>query len=252
MTENLIALKSSTLEDFRNLNGISAELIWSLDYREYVNIHQDKFVQTRFDLDTLPVLRFGEGKRRGEFDKENSRDLYNSLSHLSAVEATDERLWVSLSLGHYREYFHNRWPLGKNADLENHLDNHLFAPDVRRRFRDQALARLWWVGRFVKRNLGQVEDKAYSVLFDIESDVLSQFQTRPALFSVSSLARAIVEVSFEAFLNPNSKEKISYDRDRFRDFLIETMKLFIVRLKRPLMTISPWPRPVLNPRRDVR
>jgi hypothetical protein len=128
---------------------------------------------------------------------------------------------VSLSLGHYREYFHNRWPLGKNADLENHLDNHLFAPDVRRRFRDQALARLWWVGRFVKRNLGQVEDKAYSVLFDIESDVLSQFQTRPALFSVSSLARAIVEVSFEAFLNPNSKEKISYDRDRFRDFLIE-------------------------------
>lgn len=219
MTDKLIALKSKTLEDFRNSNFITGESIWDIDYKEYVKAHPDSFVETRIDLGSLPILKWGSGKQRGEFDKENSKNLYEALSHLSAVEAADERLWVSLSIGHYSDYLHNRWPLGKNTDIDTHLNNHLFAPDTRRRFRDQALARLWWVGRFVNRNLTQVEDKAYAVLFDIEADVLSQFTTRPTLVSVSSLARAVVEVSYEAFLNPSSAKRKSYDRDQFRDFL---------------------------------
>jgi hypothetical protein len=221
MTEKLMALKSKTLEDFRNSNFITGEAIWNIDYRKYVLDNPDYFVETRIDLEILPVLKWGSGKQRGEFDKENSKNLYKALSHLSAVEAADERLWVSLSLGHFSEYLHNRWPLGKNTDIDTHLNNHVFAPDTRRRFRDQALARLWWVGRFVNRNLSQVEDKAYAVLFDIEADVLSQFTTRPTLVSVSSLANAVVEVSHEAFINPSSMKKRTYDRGRFRDFLKE-------------------------------
>jgi hypothetical protein len=221
MTNKLMALKSTTLEDFRNSNFITGESIWNIDYVEYVSAHPDDFVETRIDLDKLPELKWGSGKQRGEFDKQNSRNLYESLSHLSAIEAADERLWVSLSLGRYSEYLHNRWPLGKNTDIDTHLNNHVFAPDTRRRFRDQALARLWWVGRFVNRNLSEVEEKAYAVLFDIESDVLSQFTTRPTLVSVSSLARAVVEVSHEAFINTSSVKKRTYDRDIFRDFLKE-------------------------------
>ena len=219
MTDKLIALKSKTLEDFRNSNFITGESIWNMDYKEYVNAHPDSFVESRIELGNLPVLKWGSGKQRGEFDKENSKNLYEALSHLSAVEAADERLWVSLSIGHYSDYLHNRWPLGKNADIDTHLNNHLFAPDTRRRFRDQALARLWWVGRFVNRNLSQVEDKAFAVLFDIEADVLSQFTTRPTLVSVSALARAVVEVSHEAFIDPSSHDKRTYDRVKFRDFL---------------------------------
>jgi hypothetical protein len=219
MTDKLMALKSKTLEDFRNSNFITGEAIWNIDYSKYVLDNPDYFVETRIDLETLPILKWGAGKQRGAFDKENSKNLYEALSHLSAVEAADERLWISLSLGHFSEYLHNRWPLGKNTDIDTHLNNHLFAPDTRRRFRDQALARLWWVGRFVNRNLSQVEDKSYAVLFDIESDVLSQFTTRPALVSVSSLATAVVEVSHEAFINPSSAKKKTYDRDKFRDFL---------------------------------
>jgi hypothetical protein len=192
-----------------------------MDFDKYVSDHPDDFVQTRIDLQTLPVLEWGAGNRRGEFDKDNARKLYESLSQLSAVEAADERLWVSLALGHYADYFHNRWPCSPKTDLTSHLNSHLFAPDTRRRFRDQAIARLWWVGRFIRRNLADIEDKAYSVFYDIEADVLSQLTTRPTLVSVRHLAKAVIQVSYDGFLNSESSTLRTYSRDGFRKFLIE-------------------------------
>jgi hypothetical protein len=59
MTDKLMALKSKTLEDFRNSNFITGEAIWNIDYRKYVLDNPDYFVETRINLESLPVLKWG-------------------------------------------------------------------------------------------------------------------------------------------------------------------------------------------------
>ena len=43
-------------------------------------------------------------------DRENSKMILNILPNLSPAEATDERLWVTLSLNQFKKYTLIRWP----------------------------------------------------------------------------------------------------------------------------------------------
>jgi hypothetical protein len=212
---SLYALSTEGLEKLRTLKGSDAQKIWGGSLDKLVGEDSGDLSETRFQADSFPKLRLPEG--RENFDKENAAVLYSALSDLTPVEAADERLWVTLALGEYREYLSARWPKSAKVEFSAHLDNHVFATTSRNRFRDQAIARLWWIARFIDRNFSDETEKAYAVFFTLDSDVLSSYLGRPNLVAVPGVARAVVEVAHKAFI---SQEKTApYDRDKFRDFL---------------------------------
>ena len=214
----LQALTSKALEKLRTNEGVTPSELWSGDFDKFVNSNPESFATTRFDTSLFPVLRVGSGREKGKFDKDNAKALYKALPDLTPLEAIDERFWVSVALQIYPDYLRNRWPCSDAAKLDNHLQNHLFATSARKRFRDQAVSRLWWAARFVNRNLQDVSDHAFEVFFDLESDVYSQLSTRPTLVSVKNLAKAVIEVTHGAFLGSGTSSKI-YSREDYRKFL---------------------------------
>lgn len=216
----LQAITSSALEKLRTAESLGVSELWSGDFNNFVASSPDSFATTRFDTALFPTLRVGSGKEKGKFDKENSKALYKALSDLTPVESIDERFWVSVTLLVYPDYLRNRWPCNDLAKLDNHLQNHLFATSARKRFRDQAVSRLWWASRFISRNLQEVSDHAFEVFFDLESDVYSQLSTRPTLVSVKNLAKAVIEVTHGAFLGSGNATKV-YSRDSYRQFLAD-------------------------------
>lgn len=209
------ALSTEALEKLRTLKGSDAQKIWGGTLDKLVGEDSGDLVETRFLENAFPKLRLPVGK--DNFDKENAATLYGALSDLTPVEAADERIWVTLALGEYREYLSARWPKSTKVEFSAHLDNHVFATTSRNRFRDQAIARLWWIARFIERNFSGETDKAYAVFFNLDSDVLTSYLGRPNLVAVPHVARAVVDVAHKAFISKESS--VSYDRDSFRDFL---------------------------------
>ena len=209
------ALSTEGLEKLRTLKSIDPQRIWGNSLDALVASSPGDLVDTRLASDVFPKLIIPNGKNN--FDKENAKSLFSSLSNLSPIEAADERIWVTLALGIYREYLSARWPKSSKVEFDAHLDNHVFATTSRNRFRDQAIARLWWIARFIERNFAEDTEKAYEVFFDLDADVLSSYLGRPNLVSIQAVAQAVVEIAHRAFIP--STNSIRYDRQKFRDFL---------------------------------
>lgn len=209
------SLTTEGLEKLRTLKSLDPQKVWTSSLDLLTQANPEDLVETRFRIDQLPALLIPNGKEN--FDKENAKRLFSSLAFLTPVEAADERIWVSMALGKYRDYLSARWPKSARVEFEAHLDNHVFATTSRNRFRDQAIARLWWIARFIERNFFNDTSKAYSVFFDLDADVLNSYLGRPNLVAVQTVAKSVVEIAYEAFIP--SSNSIRYDRQKFRDFL---------------------------------
>lgn len=209
------ALSTEGLEKLRTLKDLDAQKIWRGTLEELVGDPSQDLVETRFLENKFPKLLLPVGK--DNFDKENAATLYSALRDFTPIEAADERIWVTLALGEYRDYLTARWPKSPKVEFSAHLNNHVFATTSRNRFRDQAIARLWWIARFIERNFSEETEKAYAVFFTLDSDVLTSYLGRPNLVAVPDVARAVVDVAHKSFISPMSA--VSYDRDRFRGFL---------------------------------
>jgi hypothetical protein len=211
---NLIAFKSDALESIRARLSESAESFWNFDFEKAFTENPDDFSETRLPVSVLPELFVPSSS--DNFDRENCVLLYASLSMLDPREAADERIWVSLALDKYKTYTHARWPKSSKVSYENHVKNHIMASTSRNRFRDQAIARLWWIGRYVDRNFSDIPDQAFDVFFALDSDQLNSFLGRPNLAALKPVARAIVRVTHEKFFG---EAKIPYHRKNYREFL---------------------------------
>jgi len=132
-------------------------------------------------------------------EKANSIAIYNALPGLSAAEATDERIWFSLSTGIYREYAFGRWLNAQDSEQKKSADirNHLFASSPRNRFRDHAIARLWWISHYCQKVIGnQDADKALTVL-NLQRRFAGDFLDRSGISNSPGLARAVMRVAFK-------------------------------------------------------
>lgn len=86
----------------------------------------------------------------GKNDRENIKILYNSLKHLTPVQATYESLWVAMINTIYRDYLFNFIDDVKNKknasrSIKNSI---LFSYGIRRSCIVQKLSLLWWIGYF--------------------------------------------------------------------------------------------------------
>lgn len=149
---------------------------------------------------------------------EAGRRLYSNLAFQNTLQSTDERIWVSLTLQHYWQYFKLRWELGSgatSADVTKTIRNHLFCYTNRMRFRDQPLSSLWWRQRYVQKTTPEIAHKAEKLLFDFNSDFPVQFLGRPNISSQPTVATAFFEFIHKLFVEDGRK----YDRILIRNLL---------------------------------
>lgn len=151
------------------------------------------------------------------FDKQNSISTFQVFDFLTPALASDERIWVTLTFRDYQEYTNARWPAdsGEDEDLTKNLLNHWFALTARDRWRNNSIARLWWVGYFVE-NLENVDKSdAYDLVY-YNSDLLASLLGRATLSSYKNIASSVIRVTHQHYFSSEDKK---YDRDAFRDFL---------------------------------
>jgi len=136
-----------------------------------------------------------------------------ALPSLKDIHATDERLWVTLCLKHYKSYSISRWPYQPKTNEPQHRINHWFASTVRNRMRDNAIGRLWWYQRLCNR---VTEDNYEEVLENIffNSDYRSSMLERNTSSAITNVVSAIIEITSE-----QNAKGIHYNRQNFRDFM---------------------------------
>jgi hypothetical protein len=108
-------------------------------------ISPENIMLSRAVVDDPPKLTLPEGDNK--HDDENARKIYNWLSKLTPVQASDPRLWAYLTHTVYADYVSRRWPISEDHDVEELIKQRYFVvgqglePLSR-----NAIARLWWGG----------------------------------------------------------------------------------------------------------
>lgn len=146
--------------------------------------------------DKIPVL----GGNRN--DASAAIAVYNYLGELNELQASDKRLWTTLTHTIFREYVIDRWP-AKSADLEakrGAIMRRWFAEGGSdRTLENNAIARLWW-GAHLTYAPWKVNPDEFGHL-ENEDD----FYYTKRLFSLQEL----IKVTMESSLGRSSKVLIA-------------------------------------------
>jgi hypothetical protein len=211
--EKIRVITSESLDKLRNeVVGNKSLILKSLDVLvdelELVTVEHVATINTDLLLDPAQTA-----------DIANMLALAASIEGLTPELATDERLWVSLALGQFRDYSYQRW--GNKAktddDLFKYWRLHVLAASTRNRWRDHAVSRLWWMHRYACM-LQPDNPKAALDMLLIEIDYISSLLSKPSVSTNLNLARAIVAVSQAEILK---KKSLKFDRENFRLFVRE-------------------------------
>ncbi|MDZ8275715.1 DUF6339 family protein [Microbacterium aquimaris] len=210
-------LTADSVEELRSkLKTSEASTLWTASWAELVDKFGLKTFRSAHVLDASIHLRVAaSGERNREMDAENSKLMLRALPELTAADATDERLWVTLALRDFRPYLHARWPQ-ERAPIGNHLSNHAFAGTTRIRDRDHAISRLWWTGRYAVRMTPDDVEHTLDLLFH-NSDLIVQFiQGRTNLSGAPNIARVVLYLAGR-FLRDDAD--VEYNRENWRGFM---------------------------------
>ena len=178
-------------------------------------------------------------------DKENVMAIYGALKDLSLRQAADERIWVYATHVLAKKYVDSRWQNvpkpGKQAikNIENeyksndelrerkiqevtekmetkHVLAHYFVSGARGLIRDNAVARLWWMGYAASRCNDYSFDQTLTILLK-DSDVRANLLERPSASASEEIFSGIIRVLGNALSQSDSPE--IYKRNNFREFM---------------------------------
>jgi hypothetical protein len=175
-----------------------------------------EFVESKYDFKDEIILA---KSWRGADDTKVANLILDALPGLTASDACDERLWVSLAHGPFHEYVVSRWGkslkiTGDENALKKFFINHILVAGVRSRWRNQALSRLWWQAFYVK-SLGVTDESGILKLLLSNTEFAGQVLGKPSIGTSVPLARALLKVSFKVFVT----EGQVFDRAAFRKFM---------------------------------
>jgi hypothetical protein len=217
MLESLTVLSSESVQKLRKAiakdPGLSEQGLDSIAGQLSLS-----YVSSNYKIDTTIELENPEGiSQEQNKDSENSARLLKFLPGLTPANATDERLWATLSFGLFSPYLKHRWPFRQNeeAKLSSHIKNHWFAAGVRGRMRDNGISRLWWMGYIAGKLPGFSTEQVCSILF-ANSDYRSTLLERNSSSNSVEVLSAILIITHLAY-----NQGIQYNRQSFRDFAME-------------------------------
>lgn len=147
-------------------------------------------------------------------DTENSAAIFRAMETLKPQQAADERLWAHLTHYVFPRYARARWPIPADANSRekvSHVLRHWFVEGGNRGLvRDNAIARLWWMGFIASRCEGIALDDALAA-------ALHRQDVRKNLFERSFCASAPIFTAMMKCLHSSYTGKRQlFDRDRFR------------------------------------
>ena len=188
--------------------------ILELSYEDLVETHnlQEIEIESEFDRDVFLKMPEGDTQETNN-DDANCLLIAKALPSLTDIDATDERLWVTLGLREFRDYAIARWPAKNDEKTMKNTINHWFASTTRGLMRDHAISRLWWYHRLCSRvDDRNVEDTLKLLFFN--SEYRSAMLERNTTSAITEVVRTIIEIT-----DDYSKQGITYNREKFRSFM---------------------------------
>jgi hypothetical protein len=138
-------LSKDSIVTLRGVAHGNPKTVWESDLDDLVKKHSLALVDVDVDYEKGHEFKIGPANDRSH-DLDNAVLLRKALPGLTASQATDERIWTTLSLGDYKEYVLRRWDAGARGDYP--VDLKVFVANTRALVRDHSIARLWWRGHF--------------------------------------------------------------------------------------------------------
>lgn len=160
----------------------------------------------------------GDDDKKSEgntYDADNSAIVYRALANLTPQQATDERLWLYLTNCELWKYARARWPLPEDLDKRRRqIKLHYLVPSNRGLIRNNAIARLWWMGFVANRCNKFGADKALEILLH-KSDVRANLLERPTLAASGEIFNGVMQMLGDSY----NKDKELFVRDNFRTMM---------------------------------
>ena len=151
-------------------------------------------------------------------DGDNALVVYNALSSLTSHQAAIERLWVYLCHCDCPKYVASRW-LNKNADGSDNairkVQNHFFAKGNRALIRDNAISRLWWLGK-IAHDIDPDNPQRFLEILLHRQDVRSALIERPSVSMNRRVLHGIYTVMEEHWNNGRAL----FERETFRTWMV--------------------------------
>ena len=151
-------------------------------------------------------------------DVENALTVFGALSRLTPHQASIERMWVYLCHHDCPQYVATRW-LGKRPDKDEdavrEVRNHFFAAGNRALIRDNAVSRLWWLGK-IAHDIDPENPSEFLTILLHRQDVRSALIERPSVSTNRSVLRGIYAVMQEHWNNGGAL----FAREAFRSWMI--------------------------------
>lgn len=127
-------LKANTLEE------LQTNIAQNLD--KYISgeafIKDDQYISSSIRFKKFELKN---KDNNSNYDFENSVSVYESLKHLSLLEAIDERIWVGLAHSpEAMKYSQLRWKITKDTSISS-INDRFFSKSKR-----NSISRLWWYG----------------------------------------------------------------------------------------------------------
>jgi len=149
-------------------------------------------------------------------DLVNAQKILAAFPGLTAADACDPRIWVTLAVRDFSDYTDERWPfeLGKLKTSGNALIIHRFDTTSRARWRNQSISRLWRHAFFASRITDLEFDTAFKYL-TVNSDFPAQLMGRTNTAASWKLAAALIKAVGARY------SRTSYSRNEVRTVLKE-------------------------------
>lgn len=180
----------------------------------------------------------GDGDKKGtpadaKRDIVNSLSVYQALGNITPQQATDERLWLHLTHCELWGYTRARWPLPDSlAERREQIETHYLVPKNRGLIRNNAVARLWWMGFAASRCEFYDAKKALQILL-YRSDVRANVLERPSLAASGEIFNGVMKMLGESY---GKQKELFSQRDKYREIM---KKLNQVGGRRMLNEIGP-------------
>lgn len=162
--------------------------------------------------------------RKGEpIDKHDAHNcvlMYNSL-RLTPAQACDPRIWTYLAHFDLRHYVAKRWPLGADdGQKEKQICAHYFVIGQRGLLRDNAIARLWWMGHIAARSsqFSANPEQALDILL-FQSDVRANLLERSLGLNPDIFDAVVNRLSHDYAVAKKSVKNTIFERNRFRNLM---------------------------------
>lgn len=112
----------------------------------YLELPAEGLLPTLIEVpEAVPELRTTSGTRKTIDDAKNAELIYEYLGNLTRTQASDKRLWVTLTHTKFIQYCRERWPTTE-ANWKSNIENHWFMKEGggRAALSRNAISRLWW------------------------------------------------------------------------------------------------------------